>query len=83
MGDPTRGVYEKFYIERTDGKSDPGEKHDACEYFVLDLDHDKHAVAALEAYAASCEAEYPLLAKDLREKLEWMRPHFTALSNGG
>lgn len=65
MGDPNRGVYFKFLIERTDGKSAPGEKHDGCQYFVLDCDHDPHAKAALQAYADSCRAGYPLLARDL------------------
>ena len=67
MGDPTRGVYEKFIVRRTDGKHRPGQKHDGCVYFVLDLDHDKHAIPALEAYAASCRAEYPDLARDIDE----------------
>lgn len=35
--DKKRGLYSKFKVERTDGSSAPGEKHDACEYFVLDL----------------------------------------------
>lgn len=65
MGDPKRGLYEKFHIERMDGKHDPGEKHERCEYFVLDLEHDRHAVPALRAYAESCREEYPLLARDL------------------
>jgi len=62
----TIGLYAKFNVTRTDGKSAPGEKHDGCEYFVLDVTHDKHAHAALKAYADSCEAEYPLLARDVR-----------------
>lgn len=69
MGDPTRGLYRKFWVERTDGQSEAGRKHDGCDYFVLDLTHDPHAQPALAAYIASCEAEYPLLAADLREKL--------------
>jgi len=71
MGDKTRGLYGKFRIERTDGKSAPGEKHDGCEYFVLDLTHDPHAIPALKAYADSCRAEYPLLAADLDA---WLDP---------
>ena len=59
------GLYAKFTVTRTDGKSAPGEKHDGCEYFVLDVTHDKHAHAALKAYADSCEGEYPLLARDV------------------
>lgn len=59
------GLYGKFTVTRTDGKSAPGQKHDGCEYFVLDVTHDTHAHAALKAYAASCEAAYPLLAHDV------------------
>lgn len=66
MGDPTKGLYDKFHVWRTDGKSEPGEKHDDCRYFVLDLTHDPHAAAAIDAYAESCQHEYPLLAQDLR-----------------
>lgn len=69
MGDPTRGLYNKFEVRRVDGSSEPGGKHHRCEYFVLDLTHDKHAKAALLAYADSCELEYPLLAADLRAKV--------------
>lgn len=68
MSDKTRGLYDKFTVRRKDGSSEPGGKHHGCEYFVLDLTHDKHASAALLAYADSCAAEYPLLAADLREK---------------
>jgi len=66
MGDKTRGFYDKFLVTRTDGQSAPGRKHHGCAYFVLDVDHDPHAVAALRAYADSCEADYPLLARDVR-----------------
>lgn len=73
MGDKTRGLYHKFNVERTDGSSEPGRKHDGCEYFVLDLMHDKHAIPALQAYARSILREYPLLADDLLKRLERMR----------
>jgi hypothetical protein len=65
MGDKTRGIYNKFVVLRTDGTSAPGQKHDGCYYFVLDLDHDPHARAALAAYRESCKAEHPMLADDL------------------
>ena len=65
MGDNTRGLYGKFNVERVDGKSATGEKHDGCEYFVLDLTHDPHALPALRAYVESCRGDYPLLANDL------------------
>ena len=66
--DKQRGLYNKFLVEREDGSSDVGEKHFGCDYFVLDLTHDRHAIAALFAYADSCQTEYPLLAQDLRAK---------------
>lgn len=68
MGDRNWGLYRKFNVERTDGSSEPGGKHQGCEYFVLDLAHDKYAEPALRAYARHCEREYPLLARDLYAK---------------
>lgn len=65
MGDKTRGIYQKFEVTRADGSSAPGGKHEGCFYFVLDLDHDPHAKAALQAYANSCRSVYPRLAADL------------------
>jgi len=62
------GLYRKFTVERTNGSSGPGGKHEHCDYFVLDWAHDKFAVAATLAYAKACEAEYPDLARDLRER---------------
>jgi hypothetical protein len=73
MGQKNKGLYRKFHVERTDGQSEPGGKHVGCEYFVLDLDHDPFAAAAIAAYADACEGEYPLLAADLRKKLEVMQ----------
>lgn len=68
MGDKARGLYGKFKVKRTDGKSRVGMKHDGCQYFVLDIDHDKYAAAAIEAYADSCEDDgYVALARDLRK----------------
>ena len=66
MGDPNRGIYHKFKVERVDGESRPRGKHHACHYFVLDLDHDPHAKAAIEAYAESCKDAFPKLARDLK-----------------
>jgi hypothetical protein len=60
------GLYQKYIVRRIDGRDAPGEKHDGCRYYVLDLDHDQHAIAAARAYADSCEAEFPFLARDLR-----------------
>lgn len=61
-----RRLHHKFDVTRTDGKSAPGEKHAGCYYFVLDVDHDPHAVTALAAYADACTATHPALAEDLR-----------------
>lgn len=66
MGDPSRGLYHKFIVERTDGTSAAGEKHEGCKYFVLDLDHDPIAMKVLRTYAKEARhAGYVLLADDL------------------
>lgn len=70
MGDKTKGLYNKFIVQRTDGQNAEGQKHHGCDYFVLDLTHDKHALPALLAYAEACQEEHPLLAKDLYKKIE-------------
>jgi hypothetical protein len=68
MGDRDRGLYRKFHVERVDGKQ---EAHANCDYFVLDLTHDPHAVVALEAYTESARRDgYNLLANDLDEKVK-------------
>lgn len=68
MGDKTRGLYNKFTVIRSDGKDNISGKHHSCEYFVLDMTHDKYALPAIAAYARSCKVEYPLLAAHLRAK---------------
>ncbi|KVM72586.1 hypothetical protein WJ61_01100 [Burkholderia ubonensis] len=60
-----QGLYRKFDVRRVDGSDQPGGKHHDCEYFVLDLNHDGYARAALRAYARACAAEFPVLAADL------------------
>ena len=60
-----KGLYNKFAVIRLDNSSE----HKNCDYFVLDLDHDQHALIAIQAYANSCQDESPLLAEDLRNKL--------------
>ena len=70
MGDKTKGLFKKFNLTRVDGSDAPGRKHFECDYFVLDLTHDPHALPALRAYADSCRAEYPLLADDLDARAE-------------
>lgn len=70
MGDKTRGLYDKFIVRRKDSSDAFGGKHENCDYFVLDLSHDPHAIPALKAYADSCRSEYPLLADDLDQIVE-------------
>lgn len=65
------GIYKKFLVKRLDGSSDPGNKHEKCEYFVLDWEHDKFAIPAILAYANACEKEFPVLSKELKEKAEY------------
>ncbi len=72
MSKVSQGLYAKFIVNRTDHRDLPGYKHYNCDYFVLDLTHDPFAGAALSAYAGACEAEYPQLAADLREKVRVM-----------
>jgi len=69
MSDKNKGIYHKFDVIRTDGKSEVNQKHYRCDYFVIDIVHDKYASAALYAYANECEKEYPLLANDLRKRI--------------
>jgi hypothetical protein len=59
------GLREKFRIQRVDGTP----LDEAARYFVLRIDDDPHARAALRAYAASCEEDNPALAADLTAAL--------------
>lgn len=63
-----QGLFRKFEVRRVDGSDAPGGKHHGCLYFVLDIDHDPHARAALRAYADACATTHPELARDLLEK---------------
>jgi hypothetical protein len=73
--DAELGLYQKFRVERCDGSSLPGGRHHDCEYFVLDLDHDPHALGALQGYLASLKAagQYPKLQDDLRTQIAAIR----------
>lgn len=64
------GIYRKFTVERADGSSGAGKKHEHCSYFVLDWMHDPFAVAAARAYADACQAKFPALADDLRARAD-------------
>lgn len=69
--DKSRGFYNKYYVERL---NDDSGKHDDCRYFVLDLNHDRHAIPALKAYIDSCRDDYHDLAQDL-ERLLYIYDH--------
>lgn len=68
-----KGLYGKFIVQRTDGSHCQGGKHHGCNYYVLDLDHDEHALPAMVAYEKSCREKYPELAKDLRSQIDAIR----------
>ena len=71
MTNKKRGLFRKFNVSRIDGSDVSGEKHDGCEYFVLDLTHDPFAHAALLAYAdRASEAGYTKLSEDLYNRAE-------------
>lgn len=70
----TLGLIGKFHVRRTDGRSRKGQKHHACNYFVLDLTHDPLAFPALAAYERHARAAgYEALADDLIVKLVALR----------
>ncbi|MEV7962373.1 hypothetical protein [Oerskovia paurometabola] len=56
------GLEDRYVVER---RSDPSGKHATCRYFVLDPQHDAHAVTAIRAYSAAVRSEHPGLADDL------------------
>ena len=62
-----QGMFRKFDVRRVDGSDAPGGKHHGCRYFVLDLDHDVHAQAAMTAYGISCAETHPELSADILE----------------
>ncbi len=65
--DRQSGLHKKFRVERLGGTP---HKHDHCEYFVLDWQHDPFTIPAILAYADACETQYPILAADLRKKVK-------------
>lgn len=57
-----QGIFGKYYIEHADGTP----VAPRSQYFVLRLDTDPHARAAIAAYADSVQADNPTLAGELR-----------------
>jgi hypothetical protein len=66
----------KYKVTRTDGSSRKGKKHERCQYFVLDLQHDKFFLSALRAYSRACKKEYPKLAADIQNKIFQLENRF-------
>jgi hypothetical protein len=64
-----QGIEHNYHVKRVDGRDAPGEKHEKCFKFVLDVEHDPFAKKALAAYADACAKEFPLLAADIRAKI--------------
>lgn len=76
--DRDRGLYRKFDVRRTNPESQA--RHQDCDYFVLDLTHDRLAAEAIDAYERAADREgYHQLADDLRLK----RAARTAARRGG
>lgn len=63
--EPT-GLYDKFDVQPTDPAKRA--KHADCDYFTLDLTHDKAARAAVQAYIGATEDAQ--LAADLQQWLD-------------
>jgi hypothetical protein len=63
-----QGIFRKFEVRRVDGSDHPGGRHHGCRYYVLDLDHDQHAPAAMRAYPAACASTHPELAADIERE---------------
>lgn len=63
------GLYGKFNITRVDGLDAVGERHHGDKYFVLNTTTDPHSIPAIAAYAESCAATYPELARDLKSMI--------------
>lgn len=67
MSSPTeqaQGLGQRYTVRRVDGRDGPGEKHDGCDYFVLDLTHDEMARQAFLHYARLVRRDQPELWAD-------------------
>lgn len=72
MDDRAKGLYNKYKVVRL---GETVREHKDCQYFVLDISHDPHALPAIRAYADSCEKDgYVELANDLRRAYNFHQP---------
>lgn len=60
-------LYQKFNVNRVDGRDRPGGDRAGAVYFVLDLEHDSFAAEAFAAYGEACRHALPLLADRIAE----------------
>lgn len=68
--DRTRGLYRKYELFRVRHSYGREYRERVTDpFFALRYTTDPHAAVALRAYADSCEADYPVLAAELREAL--------------
>jgi hypothetical protein len=70
MNQKNEGLYNKYYVERNDGRDSIGQDRENAVYFVLDITYDKYARVALMAYACACQKDYPKLADDISDWLK-------------
>jgi len=61
------GKYNVFRLDRAEEDSE-SKHYLGCAYFVLDLDHDPYAAAALYAYANACKDTHPILSEELMSR---------------
>lgn len=61
--DPKRGLYHKYNVERTDGQL-------VGDCFVMEF-KDENTWLALRLYAKTVEPDYPLLAKDIVDRVNY------------
>lgn len=78
MGDKTKGWMQKYIVERTDRTDAPGGKHEDCDLFVLDFQHDPIAIrAGLEYATLAFNYGYHALARDMVRRIQ-ASPNFHA-----
>lgn len=61
----SEGLINKYCVTREDGRDVEGEKHDECQYFVLDLTHDPVARDCAVRYSRHIRRDDPELAQEL------------------
>ena len=65
----SQGYYHKYDVKRVDEGGNEDIVHEACDFFVLDLTHDVHAVKALRQYRDAMVGVNMDLARDLTDIL--------------